>query len=71
MEQYVVTISRQFASMGRTIAQKLAEKWEVEDLVRDMVVETAKWRQQSVETLREAERNKKYYFIRKKYRFNM
>jgi hypothetical protein len=26
MENYVVTISRQFASFGRSIAQKMAEK---------------------------------------------
>ena len=71
MEQYVVTISRQFASMGRTIAQKLAEKLEVEYLDRDIVVETAKRMQQSVAAISDAEDNTKYHFLRKKYRLDM
>ena len=42
MEKYAITISRQFASMGRTIAQELAEQLHIEFLDRDIVDETAK-----------------------------
>ena len=41
MEKYAITISRQFASMGRTIAQELAEQLHIEFLDRDIVDETA------------------------------
>lgn len=42
MEKYVVTISRQFGSMGRSIAHKLSDLLEVEYLDRDIVEMTAK-----------------------------
>ncbi len=42
MDKYIVTISRQFGSMGRSIAAGLAEKLGVEYLDRDIVEETAK-----------------------------
>lgn len=42
MEKYIVTISRQFGSMGRSIAQKLSELLDVEFLDRDIVEKTAK-----------------------------
>ena len=42
MEKYAITISRQFASMGRSIAQELAEQLHIEFLDRDIVDETAK-----------------------------
>ncbi len=42
MSQYVITISRQFASMGRTIAEKTAEKLGIEYLDRDIVELAAK-----------------------------
>ena len=42
MEQYVVTVSRQFGSMGRTIAKLMAEKLGIEFYDRDIVEETAK-----------------------------
>lgn len=42
MEPYVITISRQFASMGRTIAQKMSEELDIEFYDRDIVEETAK-----------------------------
>ncbi|MGN0903479.1 MAG: AAA family ATPase, partial [Succinivibrio sp.] len=41
-QQYVVTISRQFASMGRTIGLKMADKLNIELLDRDIVKEAAK-----------------------------
>lgn len=42
MEKYVITISRQFGSLGRSIAHKLSELLEVEYLDRDIVEMTAK-----------------------------
>lgn len=42
MEQFVITISRQFGSMGRSIARRLSELLEVEFLDRDIVEMTAK-----------------------------
>ena len=37
MEQYVITISRQFGSMGRSIAKELSENLGIEFLDRDIV----------------------------------
>ena len=42
MEQYVITISRQFGSMGRSIARELSEILGIEFLDRDIVEATAK-----------------------------
>lgn len=42
MEKYAITISRQFASLGRSIAQELSEQLQIEYLDRDIVEETAK-----------------------------
>lgn len=42
MSQYVVTISRQFASMGRTIGLKMASNLGIELLDRDIVREASK-----------------------------
>lgn len=42
MEKYVVTISRQFGSMGRSIAHKLSELLEIEFMDRDIVEKTSK-----------------------------
>lgn len=42
MEPYVITISRQFASMGRSIAQELSEELNIEFYDRDIVEEVAK-----------------------------
>ena len=42
MKQYVVTISRQFGSMGRSIAQALARQLDIDFYDRDIVEETAR-----------------------------
>ena len=42
MSDYVVTISRQFASMGRTIGLKMAENLGIELYDRDIVKEAAR-----------------------------
>ena len=41
MKQYVVTISRQFGSLGRTIAQKMAQELGIDFYDRDIVEKTA------------------------------
>ena len=41
MKQYVVTISRQFGSLGRTIAQKMSRELNIDFYDRDIVEETA------------------------------
>lgn len=42
MDKYVVTISRQFGSMGRSIARRMSELLKIEYLDRDIVEMTAK-----------------------------
>ncbi len=42
MEPYVITISRQFASMGRSIAEELAKELDIEYYDRDIVEEVSK-----------------------------
>ncbi len=42
MENYVVTISRQFAAMGRTIASKMSQELNIPFYDRDIVEQTAK-----------------------------
>lgn len=71
MEQYVVTISRQFGSMGRTIAEKMSEKLGIDYLDRDIVQSTAKRMQKPVPVISKEEENVKTFFLRKKYPFNM
>ncbi len=71
MEKYVVTISRQFASLGRTISQRLAEKLDIEFWDRDIVEATARRMGHSVSTISdEEERAKNSFFLRKKYRMS-
>lgn len=67
MEQYVVTISRQFGSLGRTIAEKMSELLQVEYLDRDIVEATAKRMRQSVSVISDEEENSKSVFLRRKY----
>lgn len=55
MDKYVITISRQFGSLGRPIAHKLSEKLGIEYLDRDIVEETAKRMGLPVSTISEEE----------------
>lgn len=71
MEQYVVTISRQFGSMGRTIAEKMSEKLSIDYLDRDIVESTARRMQKSIPVISKEEENVKAFVLRKKYPFNM
>jgi cytidylate kinase len=71
MEQYVVTISRQFGSMGRTIAENMSKILNVDYLDRDIVEATAKRMGMSVKAVSDAEESAKPTLLRKKYPFNM
>ena len=55
MKKYVVTITRQFGSMGRPIAKKMSELLNVEYYDRDIVEHTARQLNLSVSTISEAE----------------
>lgn len=72
MEQYVVTISRQFGSLGRTVAQSLSEKLGVEFWDRDIVEAAAKRLGHTVSTISDEEETaKNSFFLRKKYRMSL
>lgn len=55
MEQYTLTITREFGSMGRSIAKKLAELLEIRFYDRDIVEEVAKQLKLPVSTISKAE----------------
>ena len=42
MDNYVVTITRQFGSLGRPIAKKISEELNIDFYDRDIVEETSK-----------------------------
>lgn len=71
MAQYVVTISRQFGSMGRTIAEKMSEQLGIEYLDRDIVEMAAERMNHSVKTISEAEESTKTFFLKKRLPFNL
>lgn len=71
MEQYVVTISRQFGSMGRTIAAELSKRLDVDYLDRDIVEKTAERMGQTIKVISDEEENAKAFFLRKVYPFHM
>lgn len=67
MDNYIVTISRQFGSMGRTIAAELSKRLEVEYLDRDIVDETAKRMGKPVTTISNAEESQSGNFLTRAY----
>jgi len=71
MENYVVTISRQFASFGRSIAQKLSLELNVEFYDRDIVEATAKRMGQPIPVISHEEENANSAFFRRKYPLGM
>lgn len=67
MEHYVITISREFASLGRTVAQALSEKLGVEFWDRDIVEAAAKRTGHSISVVSDEEETaKNSFFLRKK-----
>lgn len=72
MEQYVVTISRQFGSLGRTISQRLSEKLGIEFWDRDIVETAARRMGQPVSAISDEEETaKSTIFLRKKYKMSL
>ena len=67
MEQYVITISRQFGSMGRSIAHRLSEMLAIEFLDRDIVEATAQRMGLPVSMISKEEESAKSPFARRKY----
>lgn len=55
MEKIAITISRQFASMGRSIAKELSKQMNIEFLDRDIVEETSKRMNQPVSVVSKEE----------------
>lgn len=71
MENFVVTISRQFASFGRSIAQRLSQELNVEFYDRDIVEATAKRMGQPIPVISNEEENVNSVFFRRKYPLGM
>lgn len=71
MDNYVVTISRQFASFGRSIAQRLSQELAVEFYDRDIVEATAKRMNQPIPVISDEEENAHPVFFRRKYPLGM
>ena len=57
MKPYVITISRQFGSMGRSIAQALSRELQIDFYDRDIVEETAKRLGMPVSVISDTEEN--------------
>ncbi|MBR1710622.1 MAG: cytidylate kinase-like family protein [Clostridia bacterium] len=64
MEKYVITISRQFAAMGRTVAQHLSELLGIEFWDRDIVELAAKRMGQSLSLVSDSEERANYSLLR-------
>lgn len=70
-EKYVITISRQFASMGRSIAQKLAEELGIEFYDRDIVEQTARRMGLPVSTISDTEESAHNIYYKRIYPLGM
>ncbi len=55
MEKYVITISRQYGSLGRWVAKQLSEELKIDFMDRDIVEETAKRMNTSVKEISKEE----------------
>lgn len=69
--QYVITISRQFGSMGRTIAKQMAEELEIPFYDRDIVEETAKRMGLPVSVISAKEENANSIYFKRQYPLGM
>lgn len=70
-EKYVITISRQFGSMGRTIARQMAEELDIEFYDRDIVEETAKRMGLPVSIISAKEENANSIYFKRQYPLGM
>lgn len=69
--QYVITISRQFGSMGRTIAKQMAEELDIPFYDRDIVEETAKRMGLPVSVISAKEENANSIYFKRQYPLGM
>ncbi len=67
MEPYVITISRQFGSMGRSIAQELSRKLDIEFYDRDIVEEVASRLGVPVSVVSDKEEASKSIYFKRQY----
>ncbi|MDD3238773.1 MAG: cytidylate kinase-like family protein [Lachnospira sp.] len=66
-ENYVITISRQFASMGRSIAQQTSQMLGIDFLDRDIVEATASRMGYPVSVISDEEENAKSTFFKRRF----
>ena len=71
MKQYVVTISRQFGSLGRTIAQKMSRELGIDFYDRDIVEETASRMGLPVSVISGKEEHSESIYFRRQYPLGM
>ncbi|MGN1148199.1 MAG: AAA family ATPase [Lachnospiraceae bacterium] len=71
MKKYVITISRQFASMGRSIAQELSKRMDIPFYDRDIVEETAKRMNLPVSVISNKEEVSKSVYLKRQYPLGM
>lgn len=71
MKQYVITISRQFGSLGRSIAQALSQELGVDFYDRDIVEQTAKRMGLPVSVISNSEENARSVYFRRIYPLGM
>lgn len=71
MNKYVITVTRQFGSMGRPIAKKLAQRLGINYYDRDIVDMTAKKLNVPVSVISELEESVQGKFFRMKYPLGM
>lgn len=65
MKNYIITISREFASMGRTIASIMAEKLKIEYYDRDIVEKVSREMGVPIPQISEEEEKANSYFLRR------
>lgn len=63
MQKYVITITRQFGSLGRPIAHQLSELLEVEYYDRDIVEQVSRKMNLPVSQISESEEKAKSLFL--------
>lgn len=71
MEQYIITITRQFGSLGRPIAKEMADILGIEYYDRDIVEETSKKLGLPVSTVSEEEESAKSHLFNMSYPLGM
>lgn len=71
MKQYVITISRQFGSLGRTIAQQMSRQLGIDFYDRDIVEETARRMGLPVSVISGKEEHSESIYFKRQYPLGM